>query len=172
MAWAIGASAMANGAALGRVWRADADVHWSLLQNRIGLEWFQKNWVPEESADACAPMRPCHPPPRLYPARHTDRPNLLRRGSTASVITVPSSLKAPLWSIMLPVAALAGVQALVAGSLFAVPTVAPAVAADLGLEPSALVGTYMAVVFVLGILSSPGGGDLVLRLGALRVSQL
>jgi len=73
---------------------------------------------------------------------------------------------------MPPVAALAGVQALVAGSLFAVPTVAPAAAADLGLEPSALVGTYMAVVFVLGILSSPAGGDLVLRLGALRVSQL
>ena len=73
---------------------------------------------------------------------------------------------------MLPVAALAGVQALVAGSLFAVPTVAPAIAADIGVEPSALVGAYMAVIFALGILSSPAGGDLVLRLGALRVSQL
>ena len=30
----------------------------------------------------------------------------------------------------------------------------------------------MAVIFALGILSSPAGGDLVLRLGALRVSQL
>src|SRR3954452_847997 len=88
MAWAIGASAMANGAALGRVWRADADVHWSLLQNRIGLEWFQKIWVPEESAGACASMRTCRPARRLYPARHADRPNLhIRRGSTASVIT-------------------------------------------------------------------------------------
>ena len=80
--------------------------------------------------------------------------------------------KSPLRSIMLPVAALAGVQALVAGSLFAVPTVAPAIAADIGVEPSALVGAYMAVIFALGILSSPVGGDLVLRLGALRVSQL
>ena len=73
---------------------------------------------------------------------------------------------------MLPVAALAGVQALVSGSLFAVPTVAPAIAADIGVEPSALVGAYMAVIFALGIVSSPVGGDLVLRLGALRVSQL
>ena len=48
--------------------------------------------------------------------------------------------KSPLRPIMLPVAALAGVQALVAGSLFAVPTVAPAIAADIGVEPSALVG--------------------------------
>jgi hypothetical protein len=68
--------------------------------------------------------------------------------------------KSPLRPIMLPVAALAGVQALVAGSLFAVPTVAPAIAADIGVEPSALVGAYMAVIFALGILSSPVGGTL------------
>jgi MFS family permease len=103
----------------------------------------------------------------MLPAMPTDR-------TSASAVAAPlsSSTQAPLRSIMLPVAALAGVQALVAGSLFAVPTVAPAVAADLGMEPSALVGAYMAVVFALGILSSPVGGDLVLRLGALRVSQL
>jgi hypothetical protein len=79
--------------------------------------------------------------------------------------TATARPKSPLRTIMLPVAALAGVQALVAGSLFAVPTVAPAIAADIGVEPSALVGAYMAVIFALGILSSPVGGDLVLRLG-------
>src|SRR3954469_22142492 len=88
MAWVIEASAMASCAALGRVRKADADVHGALLQNRIDLEWFQKIWVPKESAGACASMRTCRPARRLYPARHADRPNLhLRRGSTASVIT-------------------------------------------------------------------------------------
>src|SRR4051812_25590040 len=90
--------------------------------------------------------------------------------STSAVAVAP--FKSPLRPIMLPVAALAGVQALVAGSLFAVPTVAPAIAADIGVKPSALVGAYMAMIFALGILSSPAGGDLVLRLGPLRVSQL
>ena len=75
-------------------------------------------------------------------------------------------------SIAVPVAALAGVQGLVAGSLFAVPTVAPAIAADLGVEAATLVGVYMAGIFGLGIFSSPIGGDLVMRLGALRMSQL
>lgn len=84
----------------------------------------------------------------------------------------PSTPKPPLRAIMLPVAALAGVQAMVSGGLFAVPTIAPAIAADIGVEPSALVGVYMAVIFALGIVSSPVGGDLVMRLGALRVSQL
>src|SRR3954454_23372293 len=91
---------------------------------------------------------------------------------TSTSVATEAPPKSPLRPIMLPVAALAGVQALVAGSLFAVPTIAPAVAADLGMEPSALVGAYMAVIFALGIISSPAGGDLVLRLGALRVSQL
>src|SRR4051812_41809109 len=54
-------------------------------------------------------------------------------------------------SIAVPVAALAGVQGLVAGSLFAVPTVAPAIAADLGVEAATLVGAYMAAIFGLGI---------------------
>ena len=99
----------------------------------------------------------------MLPAMPTDM-------TSASAAT--QRLKAPLRAIMLPVAALAGVQALVAGGLFAVPTVAPAIAADFGIQPSALVGVYMAVIFALGIVSSPVGGDLVLRLGALRVSQL
>ena len=100
----------------------------------------------------------------MLPAMPTD----LTSASAAATARPKSQLR----PIMLPVAALAGVQALVAGSLFAVPTVAPAIAADIGVEPSALVGAYMAVIFALGILSSPAGGDLVLRLGALRVSQL
>ncbi|WP_051512963.1 MFS transporter [Skermanella stibiiresistens] len=75
-------------------------------------------------------------------------------------------------SLALPVAALAGVQALVSCSLFAVPTMAPVVALDVGVDPATLVGVYMAVIFGLGIVSSPVGGDLVLRLGALRVAQI
>jgi hypothetical protein len=85
----------------------------------------------------------------MLPAMPTD----LTSASAAA-----TAAKSPLRPIMLPVAALAGVQALVAGSLFAVPTVAPAIAADIGVEPSALVGAYMAVIFALGILSSPVGG--------------
>lgn len=63
------------------------------------------------------------------------------------------------------------VQALVAGSLFVVPVIAPQAAADLGVDP-ALVGGYTAVAFTVGIVTSLAAGDLVRRWGAVRTSQI
>lgn len=62
------------------------------------------------------------------------------------------------------------IQALVAMAVFTVPAMAPAVAARLEVSPS-LVGGYVAVVYLGATISSLVSGPLVLRFGAVRVSQ-
>jgi len=62
------------------------------------------------------------------------------------------------------------IQALVAMAVLTVPAMAPAVAARLQVSPS-LVGGYIAVVYLGATIASLVSGPLVLRFGAVRVSQ-
>ena len=52
-----------------------------------------------------------------------------------------------------------------------VPLIAPAIVADLGVEP-ALVGVYVAIGAVAGFLTTIGCGGLIVRYGALRMTQV
>ena len=52
-----------------------------------------------------------------------------------------------------------------------VPLIAPAIVADLGVDP-ALVGVYVAIGAVAGFLTTMGCGGLILRYGALRMTQV
>jgi MFS family permease len=63
------------------------------------------------------------------------------------------------------------VQMLVSMAVLAVPVLAPAAAADVGV-PATYVGLYIALVYGASMLSSLACGDLIRRLGAIRVSQL
>lgn len=62
------------------------------------------------------------------------------------------------------------IQALVSMAVLAVPAMAPAMAARLDLSP-ALVGAHVTVVYLAAVLASTAAGPLVLRHGAVRVSQ-
>ncbi len=62
------------------------------------------------------------------------------------------------------------IQALVSMASLAVPAMAPAVAAALRVSPT-LVGAYVACVYVGAVLASLASGPMVLRFGAIRVSQ-
>lgn len=62
------------------------------------------------------------------------------------------------------------IQALVSMAALAVPAMAPAFAARLGVSP-ALVGAYVTTVYFGATVASMGAGPLVLRFGAVRVSQ-
>ena len=55
-------------------------------------------------------------------------------------------------------------------SMLAVPVMAPAIAADLGLSP-AFLGTYTAAVWAASLFTSASAGHLIGRFGAIRVSQ-
>lgn len=63
------------------------------------------------------------------------------------------------------------VQALVSMAVLTVPAMAPAMAQSLGVSPT-LIGAYVAVVYIGAMLASLLGGPLVMRWGAIRVSQL
>lgn len=63
------------------------------------------------------------------------------------------------------------IQTAAAAAVLTLPAVAPLVAADLGL-PTSLVGTYLSLTYVGAATSALVGGAAVLRLGALRLSQL
>lgn len=63
------------------------------------------------------------------------------------------------------------VQMLASMMVLTVPVLAPAAARDLGV-PAAYVGLYIAIVYGAGMFSSLACGDLIRRLGAIRVSQL
>ena len=52
-----------------------------------------------------------------------------------------------------------------------VPLIAPAIVADLGVDP-ALVGIYVAIGAVAGFLTTMGCGGLIVRFGALRMTQV
>ncbi len=70
-----------------------------------------------------------------------------------------------------PLATTLAVQMLGAMALLTVPVLAPAAARDVGL-PAAYVGLYIALAYGASMLSSLACGDLIRRLGAIRVSQL
>ncbi len=63
------------------------------------------------------------------------------------------------------------IQVAATASILTVPAIAPLVAADLGL-PTSMVGTYLSLVYVGAASAALLGGAIVLRVGALRLSQL
>ncbi len=74
-------------------------------------------------------------------------------------------------SEVLPLATTLAVQALVSMAVFTVPVVAPVAAADVGIA-AAYVGMYIAIVYGISMVSSLACGDLIRKVGAIRVSQL
>src|SRR5690349_24459133 len=72
------------------------------------------------------------------------------------------------WSVL---AVTLAIQALVSMAVLTVPAMAPAMAQSLNVSPT-LIGLYIAVVYVGAMLASLMSGPLVLRWGAIRVSQL
>jgi MFS family permease len=70
----------------------------------------------------------------------------------------------------IPLAVTLSIQALVSLAALTLPVLAPAVAPALGVSP-ALVGVYVAIVYIGAVLSTLGGGSAVIRYGAIRVSQ-
>jgi MFS family permease len=74
-------------------------------------------------------------------------------------------------STVLPLATTLAVQALVSMAVFTVPVVAPVAAADVGIA-AAYVGMYIAIVYGVSMVSSLACGDLIRKVGAIRVSQL
>lgn len=82
------------------------------------------------------------------------------RGGIAAALSSP-------WGVL---AVTLAIQALVSMTVIAIPAMAPAVAQALQVSPS-LVGAYIGLVYVGATVASSVGGPLVLRYGALRVSQ-
>lgn len=80
----------------------------------------------------------------------------------------PSPLKPRL---PLVIAATTGVQALATLSVLAVPTIAPSVAAALGVSP-VLVGFQVSAIYCAAALTSATAGTVVMRWGACRTSQV
>ncbi len=72
---------------------------------------------------------------------------------------------------LLPLLITLGIQALVSMSSLTAPVLAPAAAAEIGLAPS-LIGLFVGLVYIGSMLSSLGSGDLIVRYGAIRVSQI
>lgn len=73
----------------------------------------------------------------------------------------------PVW----PLAATLAVQTLATMAMLSVPAVAPAVAHDLHL-PGTLIGTFVSLVYTVGIVSALGSPGFIHRHGAVRVSQV
>ena len=82
--------------------------------------------------------------------------------------TEPTTLRAmPLW----PLAATLAVQTLATMAMLSLPAAAPAVAHDLHL-PGTLIGTFVSLVYTVGIVSALGSPAYIYRHGAVRVSQV
>lgn len=73
-------------------------------------------------------------------------------------------------TVALVLSATTTVQALLTLACLALPAVAPAVAASLGIDPS-LIGLQVSIVYGGAMLTSLAGGTIVRRLGACRTSQ-
>ncbi len=73
-------------------------------------------------------------------------------------------------SAWLALAATLAIQALVSMAVLTVPAMAPAMAKALGVSPT-LIGLYIAILYVGAITTSLLAGPLVIRYGAIRVSQ-
>ena len=63
------------------------------------------------------------------------------------------------------------IQAAASAALLTLPAVAPLVAGDLRV-PTSFVGTYLSLIYVGAATAALAGGAAVLRVGALRLSQL
>jgi MFS family permease len=86
----------------------------------------------------------------------------------ASEPATPQTLRAmPVW----PLAATLAVQTLATMALLSIPAAAPQVAHDLGV-PGTLIGTFVALVYTVGIISALGSPGFIHRHGAVRVSQI
>lgn len=72
---------------------------------------------------------------------------------------------------VLPLAATLAVQALVSMAVLTVPVLAPAAAADVGVS-AGYVGVFIALVYGGSMASSLASGDLIRKIGAIRVSQI
>jgi len=82
--------------------------------------------------------------------------------------TGPTTLRAmPIW----PLAATLAVQTLATMAMLSLPAAAPAVARDLHL-PGTLIGTFVSLVYTVGIVSALGSPGFIHRHGAVRVSQV
>jgi len=82
--------------------------------------------------------------------------------------TGPTTLRAmPLW----PLAATLAVQTLATMAMLSLPAAAPEVAADLHV-PGTLIGTFVSLVYTVGIISALGSPGFIHRHGAVRVSQV
>jgi MFS family permease len=80
----------------------------------------------------------------------------------------PTTLRAmPIW----PLAATLAVQTLATMAMLSLPAAAPAVARDLHV-PGTLIGTFVSLVYTIGIISALGSPGYIHRHGAVRVSQV
>lgn len=91
-------------------------------------------------------------------------PRLTEQTATS---TPPRQPAAGTWTVL---AITLAVQAMVTMTVLTVPSMAPAMARAMAVPPS-LVGVYVSVVYVGAMLTSMSAGPLVLRFGAMRVSQ-
>ena len=73
----------------------------------------------------------------------------------------------PVW----PLAATLAVQTLATMAMLSIPAVAPEIARDLDVSAT-LVGTFVSLVYTVGIVSALGSPGFIHRYGAVRVSQL
>lgn len=73
--------------------------------------------------------------------------------------------------VVIPLATTLAVQALVSMAALTAPVLAPEAASELGI-PATLVGVFVALIYVGAMLSSLASGNLVVRFGAIRVSQV
>jgi MFS family permease len=103
----------------------------------------------------------------LYPGGNPNaRPSAI--ATEAAPPAAPTTLRAmPLW----PLAATLAVQTLATMALLSLPAAAPEVAHDLHL-PGTLIGTFVSLVYTVGIVSALGSPGFIHRHGAVRVSQV
>lgn len=73
--------------------------------------------------------------------------------------------------VVVPLATTLAVQALVSMAALTAPVLAPAAASELGI-PATLVGVFVALIYIGAMISSLASGNLVVRFGAIRVSQV
>jgi MFS family permease len=83
----------------------------------------------------------------------------------------PPAADRPLREAMLAALVLNAVMMACAASLFSVPVLAPAIAADLGVDTT-WVGTYSAIHWIASLVTSFAAGKVISRFGAIGVSQI
>jgi len=124
------------------------------------------SWAGDESR-RCPPGPPHGPPPGGTAARSA------RTKPAGGARLIQQQLDAPttLRDVAVPLGATFAIQTLVALSLIAAPVLAPVVAPELGLSPTA-VGYYITIAYVGSMAGTITAGGWVARFGPMRVSQL